>query len=180
MLHLHLRNVPAKLDANYSGLCKVGETRGSLLTLRELDTQRVFTANHDAVRRSTVTCPAVPPTHGACAVPIAPVARAAPQLPPQQAALPILPARSTVHRQSASRVAQLNPAQSAPRSHARAIRDIRDVAFSAVRLTCCIATAAAPKIYGTAQEAPQHSCACRSAVGAYCAEHTSAPPTAAN
>ena len=55
LLHTHHRNVPSKLDANYSGLCEVVESLGSLLTLRELDTQRVFTANHDAIRRSTVT-----------------------------------------------------------------------------------------------------------------------------
>ena len=34
------------------------EVRGALLTLRELATQRVFTANYDAVRRSTM--PALP------------------------------------------------------------------------------------------------------------------------
>ena len=89
LVHAHPRNVPSKLDANYSGLCKVVETRGSLLTLRELDTQRVFTENHDAVRRSTVTRSAVPPTHAARAAPLPLVARAAPQLPPQQAAPPI-------------------------------------------------------------------------------------------
>ena len=82
LLHAHFHNVPSKLDANYSSLCEVVETRGSLLTLRELDTQRVFTANHDAVRRSTDTRPAVPPTHAARAAPLPPVARAAPQLPP--------------------------------------------------------------------------------------------------
>ena len=129
LLHAHPRNVQTKFDANYSGLCKVVETRVSLLTLRELDTQRVFTANHDAVRLSTVTRPAVPPTHAARAALLPPVARAALQLPPQQAAPPILPAPYTVHHQSASRVAQLNPVQSAPRSHVRAIRDISDVSF---------------------------------------------------
>ena len=127
LLHAHPRNVLSKLDTNYSGLCKVIETRGSLLTLRELDTQRVFTANHDAVRRSTVTRPAAPPAHAARAAPLHPVARAAPQLPPQQAAPPIPPAPHTVHRHLASRVAQSNPVQSAPHSHARAICDLRDV-----------------------------------------------------
>ena len=34
LLHAHACNVPSKLDANYSGLCKVVEIRGSLLTLR--------------------------------------------------------------------------------------------------------------------------------------------------
>ena len=59
--------------------------------------------------------------------PLPPDARAAPQPPAQQAAAPIPSAPHTVHRQLASRVAQLNPAQSASHSHARAIRDIRDV-----------------------------------------------------
>ena len=108
LLHADRRNVPSKLDANYLCRCEVGETRGSLLTLPELDMQGVFTANHDAVRRSTITRPAVPPTHAARAAPLPPVAGAAPQLAPQQPAPPILWAPYTVHRQSASRVAELN------------------------------------------------------------------------
>ena len=49
LLYAHFRNVPLKLSANYFGLCEVVETSGSLLTLQEFDTQRVFTTNHDAV-----------------------------------------------------------------------------------------------------------------------------------
>ena len=49
---------------------------------------------------------------------------------------------------------------------------MRRVAFSAVWLTCCVATAAAAKIDGTAQEAPQNSCARRSAVCAYSGRST--------
>ena len=49
--HARNRNTPSKLDTKYSGLCKVLEVRGALLTLRELDTRRVFTANQDAVLR---------------------------------------------------------------------------------------------------------------------------------
>ena len=52
--HERNRNAPSKLDAQYSGLCEVLEVRGSLLTLREIDTRCVVTANHDAVRRSTM------------------------------------------------------------------------------------------------------------------------------
>ena len=58
--HARNPNVPSKLDAQYSGLCEVLEGRGALLTLREHATQRVFTANHDAVRRSTMDRAAAP------------------------------------------------------------------------------------------------------------------------
>ena len=47
--HTHLGGVPSKLAQRYSGLCEVVQVRGPVLTLRELDTLRVFTANHDAV-----------------------------------------------------------------------------------------------------------------------------------
>ena len=127
LLNAHPCNVPSKLDANYSGLYEVVETHGSLLRQRELETQRVVTANHDALCRSTVTSPAAPPAHAARPAPLPSVARAAPQPPTQQATPPIPPAPSTVHRQSAPRVAQPNPVHSTPQSHARAIRDIRDV-----------------------------------------------------
>ena len=66
--HARNRNPTSKLDAQYSGLCEVVEVRGALLTLRDLDTRRVFTANHDAVRRSTMsraTAPQVPPDRAA-------------------------------------------------------------------------------------------------------------------
>ena len=182
LLNAHPCNVPSKLEVNYSGLFEVVETPGSLLTLRELDTQRVFTANDDAVRRSTVMRPAVPPTTPAArTAPLPPVVRAAPQLPPQQTAYPSLPAPSTVHRQSASRVAQLKPAQSAPRSQARAIRDIRDVSPLPPFGSPAVLPQQPPRRSTVwRKEAPQHSYARRSAVGANSAEHTSAPPTAAN
>ena len=46
---------PAKLVPHYSGLCEVLAVRGPILTLRELDTRREFTTNHDAVRLSSLT-----------------------------------------------------------------------------------------------------------------------------
>ena len=61
----HPSGVPSKLNPKFSGLCEVLEVRGPVLKLRELDTQRVFTANHDSIRRSTLQRPfdneAVPP-----------------------------------------------------------------------------------------------------------------------
>ena len=94
--HGRNRNVPSKLDAQYSGLCEVLEVRGALLTLRELATQRVFTANHDAVRMSTMTRPAVPQAPQARAAPHPLMPRVAPapshNSPPCQAqAQPQLP-----------------------------------------------------------------------------------------
>ena len=65
----HSRAVPSKLDARYSGLCEVFEVRGPTLTLRELSTRRVFTANHDAVRKSTLTKPAAAPARPQTAAP---------------------------------------------------------------------------------------------------------------
>ena len=61
LLHARNRNMPSKLDTQYFGLCEVTEIRGALLTLRELDTQRIFNANHDSVRRSTIARAAAPP-----------------------------------------------------------------------------------------------------------------------
>ena len=75
--HPRNHNVPSKLDAQYSGLYKVLEVRGALLTLRELATQRVFTANNDAVRRSTMTLPAVPQAPQARSAPTPPMPRVA-------------------------------------------------------------------------------------------------------
>ena len=43
----------------FSGLCEVLEVRGPILTLRELDTNKGFTASHDAVRASTLSRPEV-------------------------------------------------------------------------------------------------------------------------
>ena len=53
----HGRNYGAqsKLVPHFSGLCEVLAVRGPILTLRELDTRREFTANHDAVRLSSLT-----------------------------------------------------------------------------------------------------------------------------
>ena len=56
---------PSKLDAPYSGLCEVLEVKGPVLTLRKLDSQRVFTASHDAVRLSTLRAPQQPLQNGA-------------------------------------------------------------------------------------------------------------------
>ena len=50
----HPSGVPSKLNPKFSGLCEVLEVRGPVLKLRELDSQREFTANHDAVRRSSL------------------------------------------------------------------------------------------------------------------------------
>ena len=81
LLHSRSRTAPSKLELQYSGLCEVVEIRGSILTLRELDTHRVFTANHDSVRRSTVVRPAAPPPRPPRAAPLPPVPRAAPAEP---------------------------------------------------------------------------------------------------
>ena len=59
--HTHPGGVPSKLAQRYSGLCEVVQVCGPVLTLRELDTMRVFTANHDAVRRSTLELNRVQP-----------------------------------------------------------------------------------------------------------------------
>ena len=64
------RNAPSKLDTQYTGLCEVLEIRGALLTLRELDTRRLFTANHDAVRRSMMSRAAAPQVFSARAAPL--------------------------------------------------------------------------------------------------------------
>ena len=61
LLNARSRNVLSKLDTQYSSLFEIVEVRGALLTLSELDTQRIFTANHDSVRRSTIARPAVAP-----------------------------------------------------------------------------------------------------------------------
>ena len=67
--HARNRKVPSKLDTHYFFLCKMLEVRGALLILRELETQRVFTANHDPVRRSTMTRTAAPQVPAARATP---------------------------------------------------------------------------------------------------------------
>ena len=62
--------------------------RGALLTFRELATQRMFTANHDAVRRSTMTRAAAPKVPAVRAGPPPPLVRAGPPFPPVPRAAP--------------------------------------------------------------------------------------------
>ena len=81
--HARNRNVPSKLDAHYSGLCDELEVRSAMLTLRELTTQRVFTANHDAVRRSTMTRAAAPQVPAVHAGLLPPPVCAGPPFPPE-------------------------------------------------------------------------------------------------
>ena len=65
-------NVFAKLVPPYSGFCEVVEVRGPVLTLRELDSQRIFTANDDAVRRFSLRPPPRAPVDGAQLTPRGP------------------------------------------------------------------------------------------------------------
>ena len=135
ILHARSRNVPSKLDAQYSGLCEVVEVRGALLTLRELDTQRVFTANHDSVRRSTVARPAVPPLPAARAAPLPPVPPVVPprtfnlRAPPQPATHtgPNPLALQAALLQPRMQAAQQNPAPVPARRCAPEIPDLRDL-----------------------------------------------------
>ena len=90
--HARHRNAPSKLDTQYSGLCEVLEVRAALLTLRELDTRRVFTANQDAVRRSMMSRAATAQVPAARAAPLPPVLRASRQ-PPTPAPPPQIQAR---------------------------------------------------------------------------------------
>ena len=98
--HARNRNAPSKLDTQYSGLCEVLEVRGALLPLRKLNTRRFFTANHDAVRRSTISRAFVPQVPSARAVPLIPVLRAAlqflPPAPPAQVKARPQPAQPAV------------------------------------------------------------------------------------
>ena len=55
--HGLVAGAPSKLAAKYSDLCEMISVRCALLTLRELNTRRVFTANHDAVLKSTLSHP---------------------------------------------------------------------------------------------------------------------------
>ena len=52
--HTHLYGVPSELKPKFSGLSEVLEVRGPTLIQRELDTNKIFTASHDAVRASTL------------------------------------------------------------------------------------------------------------------------------
>ena len=133
LLHSRSRNVPSKLDAQYSGLCEVVEIRGTLLTLRELDMRRILTANYDSVRRSTIARPAVPPAPAARAAPLPLILRAVPQAyhviqqqpaphaPVLQAIPPVAPP------QPAPQIAPPNRVPVAQRPHVPAISDLRDL-----------------------------------------------------
>ena len=57
--HTHLYGVLSKLNPKFSGLFEILEVRGPTLTLRKLDTNKLFTASHDAVRASTLSRPEV-------------------------------------------------------------------------------------------------------------------------
>ena len=59
--HTHHSGVPAKLNPKYSGFSEILEVRGPILSLQELNTRRVFTANHDSVRSSSLPHPNAPP-----------------------------------------------------------------------------------------------------------------------
>ena len=72
---------PSKLVPPYSELCKIVEVRGPVRTLRELDSQRIFTANQDAVRLSSLLPLPRAPVDGA-----SPACRGPPQV--VRAALP--------------------------------------------------------------------------------------------
>ena len=129
--HARNRNAPSKLDAQYSGLCEVLEVRGALLTLRELDTRRVFTANHDAVRRSTMSRAAAPQVPADRAAPLPPVLRAA-HPPPPLAPPPQVQARP----QPAQRAV---PPPSCPSSGATSASPAPSTNESAGKRTCYIA-----------------------------------------
>ena len=58
--HTHPHGVPSRPTPKFSGLCEILEVLNPTLTLRELDTDQVFTASHDAVRASTLSRPEVP------------------------------------------------------------------------------------------------------------------------
>ena len=97
--HARTHNAPSKLDTQYSGLCEILEVRGALLTLCDLDTRRVFTANHDAVCRSTMSRAAAPQVSAARTAFLPPVLRAAhpvPPLAPPQAQARLQPAQLAV------------------------------------------------------------------------------------
>ena len=72
-------SAPSKLVSLYLGLCKVVKVRGPVLTLHELDSQRIFTANHDAICHSSLRPPHRAFVDGALSAPRNPhqVARAA-------------------------------------------------------------------------------------------------------
>ena len=144
--HARNRNAPSKLDIEYSGLCEVLEVRGVLLTLREFDTRRVFTANHEAVRRSTIPRAAAAQVHAARAAPLPPILRVAhppPSLAPpppakarpqpaQRAVPPSPPVPAPVLialSQTPPRTNQKARAPATARRRARALLDLREASF---------------------------------------------------
>ena len=56
----HPYGVPSKLNQKLSGLFEILEVHGLTQTQREFDTDKVFTASHDAVRGSTLSQPEIP------------------------------------------------------------------------------------------------------------------------
>lgn len=79
--HARFRNLCSKIHMQNSGLCYNFEVSGSLLTLHELDMQRIFTASHDSVYRSTIARPAVRPVPDARSKPLLLAPHAAPPTP---------------------------------------------------------------------------------------------------
>lgn len=58
--HKHLYGVNLKLNTKFCGLCKVLKVGGPTLTLKKLDTNKVFTASPNALRATTLSRPEVP------------------------------------------------------------------------------------------------------------------------
>lgn len=58
--HTHLYCVTSKLSTKFDKLCKVFKVRSPILTLKKIDTDKVITASHDAVRVLTVILHEVP------------------------------------------------------------------------------------------------------------------------
>ena len=52
--------MPSKLNPKFSGLCELLEVRNPTMTVRKLETNRVFTASHDEVRATTLSRPEIP------------------------------------------------------------------------------------------------------------------------
>ena len=97
-LLLHARNgiVPSKLDTRHSGLCEVTEMRGVLLSPGKFDTQRIFIANHNSFRRSTIARNGIIQVAAARAAPLLQILHSAPPLTAQAFQQLTLHAVSTV------------------------------------------------------------------------------------
>ena len=111
-------NEPSKLDAQYSGFCEVLNVHAALLIMREIATQRVFTANHNAIRRSTITLPAVSQLHAARVGSFPSILRAAPP-PPSHAPL----RQAQAHLKPTLHVTPIAPPPPATRLQHSRIRD---------------------------------------------------------